>query len=186
MKYLIASDLHGSAYWCEKLMQAFARERADKLILLGDLLYHGPRNPLPEGHDAKRTAQLLNSVKDKILCVRGNCDAEVDQVLLEFPIFAENLLLEQNGKTVFCTHGHHYSPQNPPYLNRGDVLLTGHTHVVAKERTETFTYLNPGSVALPKGNGQRGYLTLEKGKFVFCRLDGETTDEYDMASFEVK
>ena len=133
MKLMIASDIHGSAYYCKKMVAAYQREHADRLLLLGDILYHGPRNDLPEDYDPKAVISLLNPLKQEILCVRGNCDTEVDQMVLDFPIMAEYCLLELNGQTVFATHGHHFNPQNPPMLKDGDILLNGHTHIPANQ-----------------------------------------------------
>lgn len=175
-KWLIASDIHGDASCCERLLEAFARERADKLLLLGDLLYHGPRNDLPEGYDPKGVISLLNAEKEKIFCVRGNCEAEVDQMVLDFPALADYCLLEAGNHLVFTTHGHLYNLQSPPALQPGDVLLHGHTHVPAKDDSHGFWYLNPGSVSLPKENTPKSYMTLENGLFVWKTLDGE---EYD-------
>lgn len=176
MKWLIASDIHGSAVYCEKLLAAFEREGADKLLLLGDLLYHGPRNDLPEGYAPKQVIAMLNPLKEKIFCVRGNCEAEVDQMVLDFPVLADYCLLESNGHIIFATHGHHYNLQTPPALNSGDVLLHGHTHIPAKDNTAGFWYLNPGSVSIPKENSPHSYMTLEDGEFVWKDLDGS---EYD-------
>lgn len=176
MKWLIASDIHGSAVYCEKLLAAFEREGADKLLLLGDLLYHGPRNDLPEGYAPKQVIAMLNPLKEKIFCVRGNCEAEVDQMVLDFPVLADYCLLESNGHIIFATHGHHHNLQTPPALNSGDVLLHGHTHIPAKDNTAGFWYLNPGSVSIPKENSPHSYMTLEDGEFAWKDLDGI---EYD-------
>lgn len=176
MKWLIASDIHGSAPCCEKLLEAFERERADKLLLLGDLLYHGPRNDLPEGYAPKKVISLLNANKDRIFCVRGNCEAEVDQMVLDFPVLADYCLLEAENHLIFATHGHHYDLETPPALQPGDVLLHGHTHVPAKDGSHGFWYLNPGSVSIPKENSPRSYMTLKSGKFLWKKLDGV---EYD-------
>ncbi|MBQ2061951.1 MAG: phosphodiesterase [Oscillospiraceae bacterium] len=174
MKWMVASDLHGSATVCEKLLEAFRRESADKLLLLGDLLYHGPRNPLPEGYDPKQCCELLNGYRSEILCVRGNCDAEVDQMVLEFPIMADYLLLQLGRHTVFATHGHVWHPEHPPLMGPGFILLCGHTHHAACDLFPDFLYLNPGSPALPKGSDHRGYLVLEEDRVTFKMLDGGT------------
>lgn len=177
MKWLIASDIHGSAVHCSSLLEAFDRERADKLLLLGDLLYHGPRNDLPEGYAPKEVIAMLGGMRDKIFCVRGNCEAEVDQMVLPFPVMAEYCLMEAAGRLVFATHGHIYSTDDPPELSPGDVLLHGHTHVPAKVKVPAgWWYLNPGSVSIPKENSSRGYMTLEGGDFVWRTLEGA---EYD-------
>ncbi len=176
MKWMIASDIHGSAACCEKLLAAFGREQADRLLLLGDLLYHGPRNDLPLGYAPKEVIAQLSGVKDKVFCVRGNCEAEVDQMVLPFPVLADYCLLEQKGRVVFATHGHHYNLENPPLLQPGDVLLHGHTHIPAKDNSLGFWYLNPGSVSIPKENSPHSYMTLEDGQFLWKDLDGAVYD----------
>ena len=176
MKWMIASDSHGSAACCEKLLPAFGREQADRLLLLGDLLYHGPRNDLPQGYAPKEVIAQLSGVKDKVFCVRGNCEAEVDQMVLPFPVLADYCLLEQKGRVIFATHGHHYNLENPPLLQPGDVLLHGHTHIPAKDNSLGFWYLNPGSVSIPKENSPHSYMTLEDGQFLWKDLDGAVYD----------
>lgn len=176
MKWMIASDIHGSAAYCEKLLAAFGREQADRLLLLGDLLYHGPRNDLPQGYAPKEVIAQLSGVKDKVFCVRGNCEAEVDQMVLPFPVLADYCLLEQKGRIIFATHGHHYNLENPPLLQPGDVLLHGHTHIPAKDNSLGFWYLNPGSVSIPKENSPHSYMTLEDGQFLWKDLDGAVYD----------
>ncbi len=170
MKLMIASDIHGSAYWCEKMLNAFEAQKADKLILLGDILYHGPRNNLPDGHDPKRVIAMLNPLKDKILCVRGNCDCEVDQMVLEFPVLAEYAWINAEGVNMFATHGHKFSPDNPPPLSRGEVLLNGHTHVPKIEDKGDYLYVNCGSVALPKENSAHSYVIFEDGRFSLMEI----------------
>ncbi len=177
MKWMIASDIHGSAPCCEKLLAAYRREQADRLLLLGDLLYHGPRNDLPEGYAPKEVIRLLNGKREEIFCVRGNCEAEVDQMVLEFPVLAEYCLLETAGHLVFCTHGHRFNLEAPPALKPGDVLLHGHTHIPAKDNSRGFWYLNPGSAALPKEQSPRGYMTLENGAFRWKDLEGREYDQ---------
>ena len=176
MKWMIASDIHGSAAYCEKLLAAFGREQADRLLLLGDLLYHGPRNDLPQGYAPKEVIAQLSGVKDKVFCVRGNCEAEVDQMVLPFPVLADYCLLEQKGRVIFATHGHHYTLENPPLLQPGDVLLHGHTHIPAKDNSLGFWYLNPGSVSIPKESSPHSYMTLEDGQFLWKDLDGAVYD----------
>lgn len=177
MKWLIASDIHGSALYCGELIKAFGREGADRLLLLGDLLYHGPRNDLPKGYAPKEVIAQLSGLKDKIFCVRGNCEAQVDQMVLPFPVIAEYCLIETADRLVFATHGHVYNTDNPPALFEGDVLLHGHTHIPAKTQVPAgWWYLNPGSVSIPKEGSPRGYLTLEKGLFLWNTLEGR---EYD-------
>jgi putative phosphoesterase len=173
MKWLIASDIHGSAYSCRKLIDCFVRESAERMLLLGDVLYHGPRNDLPREYAPKEVIELLNARRDDILCVRGNCDTEVDQMVLQFPMMADYAFLELEGRTLFATHGHHFNTQNPPPLRKGEVLLHGHTHVPAWENQGDYWYLNPGSVSIPKENTARGYITLTGGVFRWKALNGE-------------
>ena len=170
MKVLIASDLHGSAHYCRLLLEAFQREQADRLVLLGDLLYHGPRNPLPKEYDTVAVTALLNGVADRLLCVRGNCDSEVDQMVLTFPILADYAFLFVDGLTICATHGHLYGPDNPPPLSEGALLLCGHTHLPVRRDCGTFTYLNPGSLSLPKSDTPHSYMTLENGVFTWHDL----------------
>lgn len=171
MKYLIASDIHGSARWCEELLQAFDHENADMLVLLGDLLYHGPRNDLPDGYDPKKVFVALNERKQKILAVRGNCDSEVDQMVLEFPILADYALLSLGARKVFLTHGHLFNAQTPPALQSGDLLLNGHFHTpVCAELENGAIYLNCGSVSLPKAGTPHSYLILDETSMAFKDL----------------
>lgn len=180
MKLMIASDIHGSAYYCRKLMHAYEKEKADKLLLLGDLLYHGPRNDLPRDYDPKQVIGMLNGIKEEILCVRGNCDTEVDQMVLEFPIMAEYCILYIENHMLFCTHGHRFSLEEPPLLKKGDILLHGHTHVPKCMQQDNFLYLNPGSVSIPKEDSPRGYMILEGGRFLWKDLDGQIYREYGL------
>lgn len=170
MKWMIASDIHGSAAACRRLLDALRREQADRLLLLGDLLYHGPRNPLPEEYDPPQVAELLNGLTPSPLCVRGNCDAEVDQLLFHFPILADYALLDWNGILVYATHGHHLD-ETPLPLTDGDLLLAGHTHVSACRRNGTYWYANPGSISLPKEDTPRGYMLLDGSYAVWKTLD---------------
>ena len=168
MKWMIASDLHGSAYYCRKMLEAFERERADRLFLLGDLLYHGPRNDLPREYAPKEVIPLLNGKKEKLFCVRGNCDAEVDQMVLEFPVLADYAVLPVGQRLIYATHGHIYHVKNLPPLAPGDVLLHGHTHVPAwTEFGQGNLYLNPGSVSIPKENSPHSCMVLEGGQFTW-------------------
>ncbi len=179
MKWVIASDIHGSAEYCEKLISAYKREAGTKLLLLGDILYHGPRNNLPKEYEPKSVISMLNEMKDEILCVRGNCDAEVDQMVLDFPIMAEYALLPVGERTVFITHGHKFNTKTPPMLKSGDILLHGHTHVPkCEEFGDGLIYLNPGSVSIPKENSPHGYMTYSDGEFLWKDLDGNVYMEY--------
>ena len=174
MKMLIASDIHGSAAACRQLLEACDREKPDRVLLLGDILYHGPRNDLPEEYDPKAVIAMLNGRKDSILCVRGNCDTEVDQMVLRFPILADYAWIAMDGCSIFATHGHVYNAENLPPLREGDILLHGHTHVPAWENHGRFRYYNPGSVSIPKKGSSRSYMTLENGNFAWKTLEGET------------
>lgn len=172
MKWMIASDLHGSAYYCRKMLEAFEREGADRLFLLGDLLYHGPRNDLPREYAPKEVIPLLNGKREKLLCVRGNCDAEVDQMVLEFPVLADYAVLPVGRRLIYATHGHIYHVKNLPPLAPGDVLLHGHTHVPAwTEFGQGNLYLNPGSVSIPKENSPHSYMTLEGNTMQWKELE---------------
>jgi len=173
MKLMIASDLHGSAFYCRQLLAAMEREQPDKLLLLGDILYHGSRNDLPEGYAPKEVIAMLNPLRERLLCVRGNCDTEVDQMVLDFPILADYALLYAGSRTVFATHGHHYNTACPPPLAKGDILLHGHTHVPAwQEFGSGNLYLNPGSVAIPKENSAHSYMMLTNSGFAWKDLEG--------------
>lgn len=174
MKLMIASDLHGSAYFCQRMLAAFAAERADRLLLLGDLLYHGPRNELPRDYAPKQVIAMLNSVKTRLLCVRGNCDAEVDQMVLDFPMMAEYAIWPLDARLIYITHGHRFHMASPPPLQPGDILLHGHTHIPAcTPFGQENYYLNPGSLSLPKDGSASGYMTLEGTAFTWKTLDGE-------------
>ena len=182
MKWMIASDLHGSYFYASQMQQAFEREQADRLLLLGDLLYHGPRNDLPEGYAPKQVMPLLNGMKDRLLCVRGNCDAEVDQMVLEFPVLADYAVLPVGRRLVYATHGHVYNTKTPPPLAPGDILLHGHTHIPAWEPFgQGSLYLNPGSVSLPKEGSAHSYMTLENGCFRWKTMDGRTYHELTLS-----
>ncbi|MHC1720944.1 MAG: phosphodiesterase [Clostridiaceae bacterium] len=179
MKIMIASDIHGSSYYCEKMIEAYKKEKVDKLLLLGDILYHGPRNGLPSGYDPKAVAEILNGIREDILCVRGNCDAEVDQLMLKFPIMADYCILYLNGRMIFATHGHHFNPAQPPNLKKGDILLNGHTHIPKFEKNIDFFYMNPGSVSLPKENSPHGYMVLDEGTFIWKDIEGTAYDRHE-------
>ena len=177
MKLMIASDIHGSARFCGEMLAAYRREGAERLILLGDLLYHGPRNDLPEAYAPKQVIGMLNECRQDILCIRGNCDTEVDQMVLDFPILADYALILAEGLRIYATHGHVYHRDHLPPLQPGDILLQGHTHVPAWKRAGNIPVLNPGSVSIPKAGSERGYMMLEKGVFSWKTLAGETYHE---------
>ena len=170
MKLMLASDIHGSAYYAEKMRQAYIDEKADRLILLGDLLYHGPRNDLPKDYAPKKVIEILNDIKEEILCVRGNCDTEVDQMVLDFPIMADYAVIYADGRTLYLTHGHKFNPENPPKLKKGDYLVNGHTHIPANEDKGDFIYINPGSVSIPKAGSDHTYMIYENGEFALKEL----------------
>jgi len=164
MKIMAASDLHGSYGWTQKTIQKFREEKADKLLLLGDLLYHGPRNDLPDDYQPKQVIGLLNSIKESIIAVRGNCDTEVDQMVLDFPIMADYAYIVSGDLVIFATHGHIYNPQTPPkLLSSGGILLYGHTHIAEDRMTEGFRYMNPGSPSIPKNGSLPSYIIIENG-----------------------
>lgn len=178
MNLMIASDIHGSGYYCREMMRAFERERPERLLLLGDILYHGPRNDLPRDYAPKEVSAMLNGIKGRVLCVRGNCDCEVDQMMLEFPIMAEYCLLYCGGRMVFATHGHVFNTKRPPALAMGDILLHGHTHIPAWESFgEGNMYVNPGSVSIPKEGTRHGYMLLKDEGLIWKDLAGEIYHE---------
>ena len=170
MKLIIASDIHGSAFWCRRLCDLVEQEQPDKLILLGDLLYHGPRNDLPRNYAPKQVIPMLSQYKDRIIAVRGNCEAEVDQMVLPFPCMADYAQLLVAGTTFYLTHGHHNSPDNLPPLPEGSILLSGHTHVKLDEIRNGIRCLNPGSVSIPK-DGSHSCLVYENKTFSFRILE---------------
>ncbi len=180
MKLMIASDIHGSAAFCQMMALRFENERADRLLLLGDLLYHGPRNDLPEGYAPKEVAALLNGLKESIMCVRGNCEAEVDQMMLEFPVMADYIALDVGlGGLIYASHGHIFNESSPLPMKAGDILLCGHTHVPACVTHEKFTYMNPGSVSIPKESSPHSYMTFENGLFLWKNIeDGSVYREH--------
>ena len=181
MKILIASDIHGDFECASRLVEAYRASGAEKLVLLGDILYHGPRNDLPAGYAPKKVIELLNPLKNELLCVRGNCDTEVDQMVLDFPVLAEYAWLFLDGLRVFATHGHKFGKDNPPPLGKGDILLCGHTHIPAAESFgEENLYVNPGSVSIPKNGSDKSYIIYENREFLFCTLDGAVYDNIVM------
>lgn len=172
MKYMFASDIHGSAWYCRKLLEEYRRSGADRLILLGDILYHGPRNDLPLEYAPKEVIALLNAMKQEIYAIRGNCEAEVDQMVLEFPVMADYAVLVLNGLTFYATHGHVYHPDHLPPMKPGDVLIYGHTHLLRAEAMGEYYVLNPGSVSIPKGGNPATYGILEEQKFSILDFEG--------------
>lgn len=180
MKLLIASDIHGSLFYCKKLVESMKRESPNRVIFLGDILYHGPRNDLPKEYNPKEVIKLLNSLDYSLISVRGNCEAEVDQMVLNFPVMADYCLLPLEDKTIFLTHGHIFNENNLPKLNKGDILLCGHTHVQKCVEYENYTYLNCGSVSIPKEDGFNGYMIIDtkENKFYWKDLEGNIKKTY--------
>lgn len=179
MKLMIASDIHGSEYYLNKLLKAYEIEKPDKLIILGDILYHGPRNDLPKDYNPKSVISLLNPLKDKLLCVRGNCDTEVDQMVLDFPVMADYSIIFVDGKTIYMTHGHHFGEDNPPNISSGEILLCGHTHVPKCEDKNGYIYMNPGSVSIPKEGSEHSYMVYENSMFIWKSLDGSEYKKFN-------
>lgn len=179
MKWFIASDIHGSAYWCKKMLEKFKEENADRILLLGDILYHGPRNDLPKDYAPKEVISMLSGVDCSILSVRGNCDCEVDQMVLPFPVLADYTVIDAGERLIFATHGHLFGAERPLPLKRGDILLSGHTHVPLCEEKDGVMFLNPGSVSIPKNGSANGFMTLENGVFLWKELEsGRVYNEY--------
>jgi len=172
MKLMIASDIHGSAYYNDLLVERFREEKPDKLLLLGDILYHGPRNDLPAEYVPKRVLASLNELKDRILCVRGNCDGDVDQMVLEFPIMADYLYMYIEGIEIYASHGHIYN-QNKPLPGLKGIFLCGHTHVPLIEKHDDFVYLNPGSVSIPKDGSRHSYMIFDNREFLWKDLENQ-------------
>lgn len=180
MKWLVASDIHGSAFYCKKLMESFENEKADRMLLLGDILYHGPRNDLPKEYNPKQVIALLNERKNDIYCIRGNCDTEVDQMVLEFPILADYCVIANDKQMIYATHGHIYNEKNYPPMHKGDILLQGHTHVPTYFEQDGFIFMNPGSASIPKENSHHGYMLIEGNKYQWKDFDGMVVKEVMM------
>ena len=180
MKLMIASDIHGSAYYCLEMLDAMKKECPDRLLLLGDILYHGPRNDLPLEYEPKKVIKMLNEVKEKLFCVRGNCDTEVDQMVLDFPVMADYALILYGERNLYATHGHIYNENNLPPLKNGDILIHGHTHVLKAEQRENYILLNPGSVSIPKEGNPPTYAILEDGLFTIKGFDGTIIKELQL------
>jgi putative phosphoesterase len=175
MKFVIASDIHGSAHWCKKLIERYGEEKADRLIILGDILYHGPRNDLPLCYAPKEVIAMLNPLKESLLCVRGNCDTEVDQMVLDFPIMADYCIIPLADRLIYATHGHVYNSQNLPPVCQKDILLHGHTHVPVCVKNENHVYINPGSVSIPKENSPHSYILFDGERFFWKDIESGKT-----------
>ena len=180
MKLLIASDIHGDAVCCDAMLRAAEKEGAQKILILGDILYHGPRNDLPEGYAPKKVIEMLNAVSDKLLCVRGNCDTEVDQMVLSFPVMSDTAFVydSETDLTLFMSHGHKYSPDNMPPISGRTVFLYGHTHLLGKTEVCGIPCINPGSVSLPKGGNEKSYAIYECGELEIKTFEGKTLEKY--------
>ena len=180
MKLLIASDIHGSAFYCRKLLEVYEKEGAQRMVLLGDILYHGPRNDLPREYAPKEVIGMLNEKKDEIYAVRGNCEAEVDQMVLQFPVLADYMVLMFENRAMYVTHGHIYHEDNLPPMKKGDILLHGHTHVLKAQEKDGILILNPGSVSIPKEGNLPTYAMLEDGRFRICDFEGNIVKDIDI------
>lgn len=177
MKYLIASDIHGSLPRLEKVLSFYESNKYDMLCILGDIMNYGPRNGLPEGLDAMGIANRLNEMADKIVAVRGNCDSEVDQMLLSFPIMSDYAILVTGGKRIFLTHGHKYNDEQRP-THGIDALFYGHTHLWKLEKQEDALVCNTGSITFPKGGNVPTFVTIEEDMQIVVRdLDGNPLKE---------
>lgn len=177
MKIFFMSDIHGSEYYLNKALGAYEREKCEYIVILGDILYHGPRNDIPKGYNPKSVANTLNKLKNKIMCVKGNCDGEVDQMMIEFPILCDYSTMFYNGKRLFLTHGHKYNKNNMLPIDKGDVIISGHTHIPVCEEIEGIYFINPGSITFPKENTKHSYGILEDNKFTIKDLSGENVLE---------
>ncbi|MBW4085384.1 phosphodiesterase [Paenibacillus sp. S150] len=177
MKLMFISDIHGSLYWLEQALAKAGEEQPHTLVILGDFLYHGPRNPLPEGYNPQGVAARLNAYGKSLVAVRGNCDAEVDQMLLQFPMMGDYVLILHEGRKIYATHGHGFSIDQLPLLTPGDVFIQGHTHLPVADVKEGITVLNPGSISLPKENNPNSYGILENGEFIIKTFAGQTVKQ---------
>ena len=180
MKYLFASDIHGCAISAQKLKDKFLEEKADFLVLCGDILYHGPRNDLPDGYNPKKVIEILNSISDKIIAVRGNCDTEVDQMVLDFPMLCDYTVIVDEGLRIFVTHGHIFNENNPLKISGKDIIVSGHTHILKAEELNGTAYLNPGSVSIPKGGNPKTYMIYDNKTFIIKDFSGNIIIEKDV------
>lgn len=178
MKVLIISDIHGSGYYAEKIKEINKTEAPDQIIILGDIYYHGPRNELSQEYEPMKVAQILNSLKDKLLVVKGNCDAEVDEMISEFE-FQDHILTKINNKKIYFTHGHKYNIENIPYEDF-DILIYGHIHQGFIQEKEGYIFANPGSISIPKCNTQHSYLIIEENKIILKNIEGKIIQELNI------
>ncbi|MGN0297647.1 MAG: phosphodiesterase [Lachnospiraceae bacterium] len=179
-RFMIASDIHGSAYYCQQLQKRWKEEKVEKLFLLGDLLYHGPRNDLPQDYEPKKVIAMLNEMSQSIVCVRGNCEAEVDQMVLNFPVMAESARIYADGLEMFLTHGHLYHEDKLPNLSEGEIFIQGHTHIPVMEKREHYVMLNPGSVSIPKNGSEHTYIIYENRYFYLKDMQGKILQTLDL------
>ena len=173
MKLLILSDIHGFSDPLEYILKAFYEENCTMILFLGDALYHGPRNSIDDGYNASRTIEILNSLSDKILAVRGNCDSEVDQMVLDYSLLSDYHMVFDGMRKIFFTHGHIYNRANMPLLNRGDIFASGHTHIAEIEDVKGVIHFNPGSISLPRRNTQASYGIYDGTSLMVKSLEGE-------------
>jgi hypothetical protein len=177
MKLLIASDIHGSYYYTKKLIDVYQNDKFDKILLLGDILYHGPRNDLPRDYAPKKVIKLLNNLAKEIICVRGNCEAEVDDMVLDFDVLSDHTYFICDNITFYLAHGHHQFPK----LNAGDIFLSGHTHLPLIEKLDNnILHVNPGSISIPKGGYPSSYAIYENNKFTIYDFDKNIIDSIEI------
>ena len=182
MKLFFISDIHGSGYYLNKALDRLKEEKANYIVILGDHLYHGARNSLPKEYNPKKVIKVLNNYADKIIAVRGNCDSEVDEMVLNFPIMSTYSTILYNSKRLFLTHGHIYNENNMPKLSNGDVFIYGHTHIPKAEEINNIYVVNPGSITLPKENSSHTYGVLEREFFKIKDLEGNTYKQINMGN----
>lgn len=177
MRLFFISDIHGSYFYAREAIERFKVEKADYIVILGDILYHGARNPLPKEYNPKEVAPLLNEYKDRIIAIRGNCDSEVDEMVIEFPIMSTYSNILCDGRRIFLTHGHVYNEGNMPKLSKGDVFAFGHIHLPVAEKKGDYYFINPGSITLPKENNPNSYGVLENDLFQIKDFGGNLIKE---------
>ncbi|MNZ66970.1 Phosphodiesterase YfcE [compost metagenome] len=185
MKLMFISDIHGSLHWLNQTLDKATQEQPDQMVILGDFLYHGPRNPLPEGYNPGKVAEVLNLHKQQIVAVRGNCDSEVDQMLIQFPILADYAMLYHEGRRIYATHGHGFNMEHLPPIMENDIFIQGHTHIPVAEYRDGYYLLNPGSVALPKSSYPHTYGIIENGIFVVKDFDGGVVKQISLIGHTV-
>ena len=180
MKIFFISDIHGSIFFLRKSLERYKEEKAKYIVVLGDVLYHGPRNPLPRDYNPEAVASLLNEYKDKIIAVRGNCDSEVDQILIDYPMMSDYSIMLCDDRRLFLTHGHIYNERNLPKLGENDVLIYGHSHIPVAKKQNNIFILNPGSISLPRENIPNSYAVLQDNLFQIKDLDGNVITEIEL------